>query len=800
MRAKAADPIQTQEPKMKVASARAGAPVISQGSFGLRDLPAALGNRGFERFLQAKLLGLTTAIPGSRETAKSGSGLAPKRKGGCGCGGSCPKCLANARAGQVTLAATRVDDSWEEEAQRVAAGIQRQAALSSQPGSSGTLTISQQTASSIMNPESGAPLAANVRSSVEPHLGADLRGVCVHMGSAAQTMAQELDARAFTYGRHIWLGPGESQSDLGLMAHELTHVVQQASVPFVARQPRRPQRLRGPVSQVEISCPANSINLQTATGLVSYTLTQCELDDGDYTASVSVVGNDVRFNLRGAPQGRRFLFNYTVGPGQPNPAGLFSPGQSVRIVARGTGTGAGGGGQTGASAVQVQVLTPAVFQSLTGQATDQLPAGRYIPASSFGASQAGSSSTTPGLGMGMFRAPMPSLPVPSGSTGVIWVPGAHLSDFAVLGGNLQIRGFRGPLLTHARSVFERSTLGELLYGPGRGPATIDLNRGIRAAYESDWFYPYLPGAKAIFPQGASEANAAAMTQAMQSATSTLRGQTYTFSTVPESNPYFATSYKGGCPPGVANCIALPEGAAQDLHQLALGGHRLVLQRGGQTLDIATGQVYDAQGNLINPSEVDPAIWNLAGSARENVPGAARNMDAYIRQSEEALAAQGLSIRPTPGAMWARVGVGFIRVGGGVLLLYGAYGAIRTAERIADAPPEQQPVVISEEIGSWGGGFIGNVLGSALGGAFVCSETGPGAFVCALAFGIAGGVTGSVIGQSVMHDVGQAVVDFENMTPGQLVETTTRMFGTPEQLRQLHELREIETGQPDPTDF
>ncbi|MBC8076701.1 MAG: DUF4157 domain-containing protein, partial [Chloroflexales bacterium] len=41
----------------------------------------------------------------------------------------------------------------------------------------------------------------------------------------------QIQARAFTYGSHIWLGRGESESDQRLMAHELTHVVQQGSAP-----------------------------------------------------------------------------------------------------------------------------------------------------------------------------------------------------------------------------------------------------------------------------------------------------------------------------------------------------------------------------------------------------------------------------------------------------------------------------------------------------------------------------------------------------------------------------------------
>ena len=42
--------------------------------------------------------------------------------------------------------------------------------------------------------------------------------------------AAQIHARAFTYGKDIFVGPGESPADLALMAHESTHVVQQGAV------------------------------------------------------------------------------------------------------------------------------------------------------------------------------------------------------------------------------------------------------------------------------------------------------------------------------------------------------------------------------------------------------------------------------------------------------------------------------------------------------------------------------------------------------------------------------------------
>ncbi len=73
----------------------------------------------------------------------------------------------------------------------------------------------------------GDPLSPPVRGVVEPLLGADLSHVRVHSDASARDTAAQLHAKAFTHQNGIWLGPGQSAADVGLMAHEATHVVQQ---------------------------------------------------------------------------------------------------------------------------------------------------------------------------------------------------------------------------------------------------------------------------------------------------------------------------------------------------------------------------------------------------------------------------------------------------------------------------------------------------------------------------------------------------------------------------------------------
>ncbi len=78
----------------------------------------------------------------------------------------------------------------------------------------------------------GQPLEAGPRDFFEPRFGAAFGDVRVHTGAAAAESARALNARAYTLGNHIVFGAGEyqAQTDGGkrLLAHELTHVVQQS--------------------------------------------------------------------------------------------------------------------------------------------------------------------------------------------------------------------------------------------------------------------------------------------------------------------------------------------------------------------------------------------------------------------------------------------------------------------------------------------------------------------------------------------------------------------------------------------
>lgn len=80
----------------------------------------------------------------------------------------------------------------------------------------------------------GRPLSPDTRSFLEPRFKANFAGVRVHTGGKAENLATRLGARAFTYGKDIFFNAGafkpDSPEGMELIAHELTHTIQQREV------------------------------------------------------------------------------------------------------------------------------------------------------------------------------------------------------------------------------------------------------------------------------------------------------------------------------------------------------------------------------------------------------------------------------------------------------------------------------------------------------------------------------------------------------------------------------------------
>jgi hypothetical protein len=99
------------------------------------------------------------------------------------------------------------------------------------PAAAATPAASTAPAAAPLVPSGGQALAPAVRAPFERAFSTDFGDVRVHDGGGAAASARSIDAKAFTTGSDIVFGAGHLSSDTPegqrLLAHELTHVVQQ---------------------------------------------------------------------------------------------------------------------------------------------------------------------------------------------------------------------------------------------------------------------------------------------------------------------------------------------------------------------------------------------------------------------------------------------------------------------------------------------------------------------------------------------------------------------------------------------
>ncbi|RNC65262.1 MAG: DUF4157 domain-containing protein [Desulfuromonadales bacterium] len=147
---------------------------------------------------------------------------------------------------QPKLQVGAANDAFEQEADRVADQVMRmpdspagelpeeeeEKLVSPKADTGGVTPLSGELADRIQALEGGgSPLSEGEQAFFEPRFGADFSQVRVHTGPEAQEAARALNAQAFTLGSDIAFGPGRyapgTEEGTRLMAHELTHVVQQ---------------------------------------------------------------------------------------------------------------------------------------------------------------------------------------------------------------------------------------------------------------------------------------------------------------------------------------------------------------------------------------------------------------------------------------------------------------------------------------------------------------------------------------------------------------------------------------------
>ncbi len=110
----------------------------------------------------------------------------------------------------------------------------------------------------------GQPLDTTTRAFMEPRFGYDFSRVRVHTGTRAAESARALNAQAFTVARNVVFGTGhyapKTQQGKRLMAHELTHVVQQSGEGDYRRnfkQSLTHEKIKQPNCDIQVmeSCP-----------------------------------------------------------------------------------------------------------------------------------------------------------------------------------------------------------------------------------------------------------------------------------------------------------------------------------------------------------------------------------------------------------------------------------------------------------------------------------------------------------------------------------------------------------------
>jgi outer membrane protein OmpA-like peptidoglycan-associated protein len=178
--------------------------------------------------------------------APSGAAVSVQRK--CACGASCAKCEDEADRVQMKSLGPRTTAD----------------AVSAPP------TVHE----ALRSP--GRPLDPEVRAFMEPRFGHDFSQVRLHSDTAAAESAQALHAHAYTLGQDIVFGSGKlapaTKQGTRLLAHELTHVVQQGQG---ARQIQRDDKGSG-------DDPEYATGAEVEKALVNYLKTAWEVQGGRY--------------------------------------------------------------------------------------------------------------------------------------------------------------------------------------------------------------------------------------------------------------------------------------------------------------------------------------------------------------------------------------------------------------------------------------------------------------------------------------------------------------------------------------
>ncbi|EOD65553.1 DUF4157 domain-containing protein [Amycolatopsis vancoresmycina] len=135
----------------------------------------------------------------------------------------------------------------------------------------------------------GAPLDAATRTDMESRFAADFSDVRVHTDGAAHDSAKSVNAQAYTVGSNIVFQRDKydpaSDSGKHMLAHELTHVVQQRSGPVDGTDAGGGVKVSDPSDRFEREAVANADRLMSAPAPAGPAVQRCE--DGGHAADDS---------------------------------------------------------------------------------------------------------------------------------------------------------------------------------------------------------------------------------------------------------------------------------------------------------------------------------------------------------------------------------------------------------------------------------------------------------------------------------------------------------------------------------
>jgi hypothetical protein len=596
----------------------------------------------------------------------------------------------------------------------------------------------------IIKRSSGHPLDAATRGFFEPHFGRDFSNVRIHTDATASASARSIQARAFAAGGDIFFGAGQyapdSEAGKRLLAHELTHVAQkengsEASIIHRDLDPRLSITMTPEYAQ-----DLSDEELANEEAALSARLSEIDEDAADEWLDDS---NSPSPGPNVSPEWDAVAGNLKILRAEKGrrKSGLV---QGIGEMLRPAGLPMNQG-------FQLQDAPPE-FQALAAQ----IPEGRLINVVMM---------PTVGKNTG----PQPSkYTSPLNAAGV--AANASINSqvmtqgFAAAGENSIVivaiprAGTAGAMVPESMTLWGHTAVGARVDGQ------LTTVRGLTPESMFDVVRDY----------SGVRIGTSAVPSTISNDLSLMKNTGALTLEYPVSR-------------GVAEALALglpvpgPVGGAGPMYTAVPARFGNVCT--GQNCVLwATQQAEDALGGRIGPVG-GPPIADVPQVGQGGQGQLIRFMRNVAEGTEEAAPVEN-AIGPAV-ASGMSTGFKILKVGGRIFFVA---SLVMIPVETALAPEGERERTF---VGATGG-FVGGFGAGAVAG-LIC---GPGALVCSLVLGLGFGIAGSIGGRKLAEGAYDLAEDVGRMTPAEWIDTTTLMFGTPEQKRAMCDFREIENPNDD----